>query len=80
MVMGLQHHRVYQKDRLGTPESPVVDDGIELGGCLQEVACPYPWLKQGLQCGDIHLHSRDLLRWQENQQYLVGSVSASFGT
>ena len=26
------------------------------------------------QCGNIHLHSRDLLLWQENQQYLVGSA------
>ena len=26
------------------------------------------------QCGTIHLHSRDLLLWQENHQYLVGSA------
>ena len=26
------------------------------------------------QCGNIHLHSWDMLLWQENHEYLVGSA------
>ena len=42
MLIDHQHHRVYQRERLGTPEYPVAADSIEWG-CLQEVACPHPW-------------------------------------
>ena len=74
MMMNLQHHRVYQKDRLGTPERPVAADGIELG-VLAGSGLSIPLVKAwSAQCGNIHLHSRDLLLWQENQQYLVGSA------
>ena len=74
MMQDLQHHRVYQKDRLGLPETPVAAGDIELqvlvgSGLFQ------PLIKaRSAQCGNIQLHSRDLLLWQENHQYLVGSA------
>ena len=74
MMQAPQHHHVYQKDRLGLPETPVAAGDIELqvlvgSGLFQPLIKSLP-----AQCGSIHLHSRGLLLWQENHQYIVGSA------
>ena len=74
MMQDLQHHKVYQKDRLGTPETPVHAGDIEVQ-VLAGSGLVQPLVKAlSAQWGNIHLHSRDMLLWQENHEYLVGSA------
>ena len=74
MLNDHQHLRVYQRERLGTPEYPVAAASIEWG-VIAGSSLLTPLVKaNSAQCGTIHLHSRDLLLWQENHQYLVGSA------
>ena len=74
MMQDLQRHGAYQKDRLGTPEAPVAAGDFHLEVLLGS-GLFHPMVKaSSAQCGNIHLHSKDLFLWKDSHQYIVGSA------
>ena len=74
-MQNLKDNRVFQKERLGTPETPVAAGDMEWQMLAGSGLAPPLVKARSAQCGNIHLHTLDLLLWQDNQQYLVGSAA-----
>ena len=74
MTQALKDDSAYQKDRLGTPEAPVAASDIGWQVLAGSGMCP-PLVKATYaQCGNNHLHSKDMLLCKGGQQHLVGSA------
>ena len=72
MTEGIKNDRTYQKIRLGTHETLYFPHDLGWQGLVGRGMCPPLVQAQSGQCGNIHLHSKDMLLWQVGQQRLVG--------
>ena len=74
-MQNLKVNRVFQKERLGTPETPVAAGDMEWEMLAGSGFAPPRVKARSAQCGNIHLHTLDLLLWREDQEHLVGSAA-----
>ena len=75
MTEGVNNDRICQKIRLGTHETLYFPHDLGWQVLVGRGMCPPLVQAQSGQCGNIHLHSKDMLLWQGGQQRLVGCAA-----
>ena len=71
MTEGINNDSIHKKIRLGAKETPYCPHDLGWQVLVGRGMCPPLVQAQSGQCGNIHLHSKDMLLWQE-RQHLVG--------
>jgi len=74
-IQNFKDTSVFEEKRLGTPRTPVAAGDMEWQMLAGSGLAPPLVKARSAQNGNVHLHTLDLLLWQDNQQYLVGSAA-----